>query len=242
MTSSSATPAAPILSVRGLGVERANRWIVDGVDLEVRAGELLALLGPNGAGKTTTIRCCTGVWQPDRGDVAVAGEAPSRAAAAAAIGFMPQSAGAWSGIKAGELLRYFAGLYADPLPLPPLVEALGLTAVLRTPYRHLSGGQQQATNLIAAVVGRPQLALLDEPTAGMDPRARRTTWELMAQLRDAGVAVLLTTHALDEAEELADRIAIMDRGRIRLTGTPAELLADRTLEQLYLDHTSEAAA
>ena len=132
---------------------------------------------------------------------------------------MPQSTGAWSGIRAGELLTYLAGLYARPIPVDALVQRLGLAGIARTPYRGLSGGQQQAVNLAAAVIGRPELVFLDEPTAGMDPHARRSTWELLDELRSAGVTIVLTTHAMDEAEALADQVFIVDRGQVTVSGT-----------------------
>ena len=152
---------------------------------------------------------------------------------------MPQSTGAWSGIRAGELLRYLAGLYATPQDLDLLVAELRLEPLLRTPYRRLSGGQQQAVNLAAALVGRPELVVLDEPTAGMDPHARRATWSLLERLRAAGVSLLLTTHAMEEAEALADQVFILDRGRVAVAGTVPELTgAGQSLESVFLAHTS----
>jgi ABC-2 type transport system ATP-binding protein len=155
---------------------------------------------------------------------------------------MPQSAGSWSGIKAIELLHYLAGLYAHPLPVGPLVERLGLTDCAKTPYRRLSGGQQQAVNLAGALIGRPELVFLDEPTAGMDPHARRATWLLLRELRANGVAMLLTTHAMDEAEALADQVYIVDRGRVTISGTVRELTkSGGTLENVFLTHTTARA-
>jgi ABC-2 type transport system ATP-binding protein len=139
------------------------------------------------------------------------------------IGVMLQGGGAWSGVRADEMLRHVARLHAHPLDLGLLSERLGLGECGRTPYRRLSGGQQQRLGLAMAIVGRPELVFVDEPTAGMDPAARRTTWDLLAELRDAGVTVVLTTHYMDEAERLADRIHIIDRGRLIASGTPLEL-------------------
>jgi ABC-2 type transport system ATP-binding protein len=151
---------------------------------------------------------------------------------------MPQSTGAWSGIKPLELLGYLASLYADPLGIGELADRLGLHSFARTPYRRLSGGQQQAVNLAGALIGRPELVFLDEPTAGMDPHARRGTWELLRELRTAGVSVVLTTHAMEEAAELADRIHIVDQGAVAVSGTVGELTADgRTLEDVFLANT-----
>ncbi len=161
---------------------------------------------------------------------------------AARIGLMPQSAGSWSGIKTIELLRYLAGLYANPLPVPSLVERLGLTDCAKVPYRRLSGGQQQAVNLAGALVGRPELIFLDEPTAGMDPHARRATWLLLRELRANGVTMLLTTHAMDEAEALADQVYIVDRGRVTISGTVRQLTkSGGSLEAVFLTHTSARA-
>jgi ABC-2 type transport system ATP-binding protein len=155
---------------------------------------------------------------------------------------MPQSAGSWSGIKTNELLHYLAGLYANPLPVPSLVERLGLNDCANVPYRRLSGGQQQAVNLAGALVGRPELIFLDEPTAGMDPHARRATWLLLRELRANGVTMLLTTHAMDEAEALADQVYIVDRGRVTISGTVRQLTkSGGSLEAVFLTHTSARA-
>jgi ABC-2 type transport system ATP-binding protein len=159
------------------------------------------------------------------------------------IGLMPQSAGSWSGIKAVELLNYLAGLYANPLPVPVLIERLGLSDCAKTPYRRLSGGQQQAVNLAGALVGRPELVFLDEPTAGMDPHARRATWLLLREMRASGVTMMLTTHAMDEAEALADHVFIVDRGRVTISGTVRQLTkSGGTLETVFLSHTTARAA
>jgi ABC-2 type transport system ATP-binding protein len=139
------------------------------------------------------------------------------------IGVMLQDGGAWSGVRAMEMLRHIAALHAHPLDTEMLAERLGLGECGKTPYRRLSGGQQQRLGLAMAVVGRPELVFVDEPTAGMDPAARRTTWELLAELRDDGVTVVLTTHYMEEAERLADRIQIIDHGRLIASGSPLEL-------------------
>jgi ABC-2 type transport system ATP-binding protein len=192
--------------VDDLVLKLGRRVVLDRLSLKAETGALTAVLGPNGAGKTTLVRCCTALLQPAAGTVKVLGLPAGSRQLAARIGLMPQSAGSWSGIKTIELLRYLAGLYANPLPVPALVERLALTDCAKIPYRRLSGGQQQAVNLAGALVGRPELVFLDEPTAGMDPHARRAAWLLLRELRANGVTMLLTTHAMDEAEALADQV------------------------------------
>ena len=211
---------------------------LDGLTLTADAGQVTALLGPNGAGKTTFIRCCTGLAAPASGTLTLFGEAPGSPAVLARIGLMPQATGAWAGIRAGELLRYLSRLYAAPQPVDDLMALLGIDAFARTPYRRLSGGQQQAVNLAGALVGRPDLLFLDEPTAGLDPRARRRTWDVVRAVRDAGAAVLLTTHDMAEAAELADRVHIVDAGRVSVSGTVGELAREGSLEDAYLRHTT----
>lgn len=229
--------------VADLVVRFGRRVVLDGLSLEAKTGALTAVLGPNGAGKTTLIRCCTHLVRPLSGDISVLGLRVDSPQLAGRIGLMPQSAGSWSGIKTGELLRYLAGLYANPLPVPALIERLGLADCAKTPYRRLSGGQQQAVNLAGALVGRPELVFLDEPTAGMDPHARRATWLLLRELRANGVTMLLTTHAMDEAEALADQVFIVDHGRVTISGTVRQLTkSGRTLETVFLNHTSARAA
>ncbi len=228
--------------VDDLVVRFGRRTVLNGLSLEARAGDLTAVLGPNGAGKTTLIRCCTNLIRPAGGTVKILGLPADFRQLAGRIGLMPQSAGSWSGIRAVELLYYLAGLYAKPLSVPALVERLGLSECAKTPYRRLSGGQQQAVNLAGALVGRPELVFLDEPTAGMDPHARRATWLLLRELRANGVTMLLTTHAMDEAEALADQVFIVDRGRVTISGTVRQLTkSGKSLESVFLTHTSERA-
>ena len=173
------------------------------------------------------LETCEGYRRPDAGRVRVLGLDPvaDRAALMPRIGVMLQSGGAWSGVRAVEMLDHVARLHADPVPTGLLVDRLGLTDCGSTPYRRLSGGQQQRLSLAMALVGRPELLFVDEPTAGMDPGARRTTWELLEEVRADGVTVVLTTHYLDEAERLADTVHIIDHGRLVASGSPAALTA-----------------
>jgi ABC-2 type transport system ATP-binding protein len=226
------------LVVDHLTARYGSRTVLDGLSLRAERALLTAVLGPNGAGKTTLVRCCTGLLKPAAGTVSVLGESPGSKHLASRVGLMPQSTGAWSGVRARELLRYLAGLYAHPIDVDALISRFGIAAYAKTAYRRLSGGQQQAVNLAAALVGRPELVFLDEPTAGLDPRARRSTWDLLRELRTAGVSVVLTTHAMDEAAELADQVYIVDRGVVTAAGTVPELTSDgRDLESVYLANT-----
>ena len=217
--------SAPAVEVRDLRMAYGDKVAVDGLDLVVERGSITAVLGPNGAGKTTTLETCEGFRRPQQGTVRVLGLDPhrERRALLPRIGVMLQSGGAWTGARAEEMLRHIAALHSHPLPVPMLVERLGLDDCGRTPYRRLSGGQQQRLSLAMAVIGRPELLFVDEPTAGMDPAARRNTWSLLEELRGDGVTTVLTTHYLDEAERLADRVFIIDRGRVIAAGTPFEL-------------------
>ena len=230
------------LELDAVTVSFGTRTALRGLSFTARRGQVTALLGPNGAGKTTTVRAVTGLVTPSSGIVRVLGRAPGHPDATPRVGLMPQSTGAWSGITPRGLLEHLASLYAHPQPVDGLVDALALRDFLTTPYRRLSGGQQQAVNLAAALVGRPELVLLDEPTAGMDPHARRRTWSVVRSLREAGVSVLLTTHAMDEAAELADHVWIMDAGRVAVHGSVPDLTRDASLEDVFLRHTAGGAA
>jgi ABC-2 type transport system ATP-binding protein len=214
---------------------------VDGLDLTVERGTITAVLGRNGAGKTTTLETCEGYRRPQRGTVRVLGLDPQRERRdlLPRIGVMLQDGGAWGGVHAMEMLRHVASLHAHPLDVDALGARLGLPECGRTPYRRLSGGQRQRLGLAMAVVGRPEIVFVDEPTAGLDPQARRTTWDLLRELRAAGVTVVLTTHYIEEAERLADAVHIVDHGRLVVSGTPAELTEGgvRRLEDVFLEKT-----
>jgi ABC-2 type transport system ATP-binding protein len=234
-------PAEPAVEVRGLVMRYGDVVAVDGLDLTIERGTITAVLGPNGAGKTTTLETCEGYRRPQAGVVRVLGLDPvaSRRDLLPRIGVMLQQGGAWGGVHAMEMLRHVASLHAHPLDVELLGTRLGLGDCGRTPYRRLSGGQQQRLGLAMAVVGRPELLFVDEPTAGMDPAARRTTWDLLRKLRAAGVTVVLTTHYIEEAERLADQVHIIDHGRMVLSGTPAFLTdgGSRRLEDVFLEKT-----
>lgn len=209
---------------------------VDGIDLTVETAQVVALLGPNGAGKTTTVEMCEGFVTPDSGTVRVLGLDPiaDSGEVRSRIGVMLQGGGAYPGSKAGEMLDLVASYSADPLDPTWLLSKLGLTDARRTPYRRLSGGQQQRLSLACALVSRPELVFLDEPTAGLDAQARLLVWELIDALRRDGVSILLTTHLMDEAEALADELVIIDHGRIVASGTPAEVTSKGAEGQLRL--------
>ncbi|WP_372435296.1 ABC transporter ATP-binding protein [Tomitella cavernea] len=216
---------APAVELSGVVRKFGTVTAVDGLDLTMDPGTVLALLGPNGAGKTTTVEMCEGFAGPDAGTVRVLGLDPVRDAARLKprIGVMLQGGGAYPGARAGEMLHLVASYSAHPLDPRWLVSVLGLENSLRTPYRRLSGGQQQRLALACAIVGRPELVFLDEPTAGLDAQARNVVWELVDALRRDGVSILLTTHLMDEAEQLADRVVIVDHGRAVASGSPTEL-------------------
>jgi ABC-type multidrug transport system, ATPase component len=222
--------SSPAVEVVGLVKRYGRVTAVDGLTFAAARGAVTAILGPNGAGKTTTIEVCEGFRRADGGTVRVLGLPPARPELRARVGVMPQTGGVPPAMRGGEWLRLVARFHANPLDPDALLERLGLTAHARTPYRRLSGGQQQRLSLAAAVIGRPELVFLDEPTAGMDPQARRACWDLIGTLCESGVSIVLTTHFMDEAEKLSDHVVIIDHGRVVAEGTPAELTgAERQL-------------
>jgi ABC-2 type transport system ATP-binding protein len=228
---SSAEPAISVTALRkSYGANRA----VDELDFEVGAGEVFGLLGPNGAGKTTTVEILEGYRRPDSGSARVLGLDPVRDGKRLRpqIGVMLQSGGLYPGLKPLELLRLFAAYYEPADEPQALLELVGLQDTVGTPVRRLSGGQAQRLSLACALVGRPRVVFLDEPTAGMDPHARATTWNLVRELRTRGVTVLLTTHAMDEAETLCDRVAIITAGRLAAIGSPADLTRSRSGDEI----------
>ncbi|GEA81087.1 ABC transporter ATP-binding protein [Cellulomonas uda] len=236
-------PASPVaeqaVEISGLVKRYGDRAVVDGLDLVARPGAVTAVLGPNGAGKTTTIECCEGLRRPDAGTVRVLGLDPVDDARELRprVGVMLQDGGLPTGVPAAQMLEHVARMYADPRPLDELTERLGLGSFARTTVRRLSGGQRQRLALATAVVGRPQVAFLDEPSAGMDPQSRHAVWQLVRELRDEGVAVVLTTHLMDEAEDLADHVVVVDHGKVIAQGSVRDLVSSGDDRTLRLDAT-----
>lgn len=230
MTSRVDTP----VRLRGVTKRYGSTTAVDGLDLDVQRAEVLALLGPNGAGKTTTVEMCEGFIKPDSGSIEILGLDPivDNARLRERIGVMLQGGGGYPAARAGEMLDLVAAYSANPLDPAWLMDTLGLTDAAKTTYRRLSGGQQQRLALACAVVGRPELVFLDEPTAGMDAHARIVVWDLIDGLRRDGVTIVLTTHQLTEAEQLADHLVIVDDGVAVAKGTPAELMGRGAENQL----------
>jgi ABC-2 type transport system ATP-binding protein len=220
------------VEVSGLVKRYGAKTAVDGLDLQVRTGTVLALLGPNGAGKTSTVEVCEGFREADDGRVRVLGLDPRDPDLRPRVGVMPQSGGTYPALRTGEVLRLFASYHRHPLPPAELLVRLGLAEAESTPVRRLSGGQVQRLSLALAVVGRPELVFLDEPTAGLDPQARLATWELVEALRRDGVTVVLTTHLMDEAERLADDVVVVDAGRVVAAGSVAALTRSEARGQL----------
>jgi ABC-2 type transport system ATP-binding protein len=219
--------AAPAIDVSDLSKRYGTRTVLAGLSMSVRPGELVALLGPNGAGKTTAVEIIEGYRAGDGGFVRVLGEDPATGGPAlkARVGLMLQGGGFDPRARPRETLVQYGRFHQSARDPDELLDLVGLRAVARTPYRRLSGGEKQRLGLAVALVGRPEVAILDEPTAGMDPEARAVTRGIIGDLRSSGVAILLTSHDLSDVERLADRICILDGGRLVAAGTPAELTA-----------------
>jgi ABC-2 type transport system ATP-binding protein len=215
----------PAVSVKGLHKTYGSHEAVRGIDFEIAAGEVFGLLGPNGAGKTTTVEILEGYRTRDGGTVEVLGEDPQTAGPdwRARIGIVLQSSAMYPNLTAVESLDLFAGYYERPLDVDRVIELVGLGEKRNARVRTLSGGQKRRLDLGLGLVGDPEVLFLDEPTTGFDPAARRAAWDVIRSLRSLGKTILLTTHYLDEAESLADRVAVLREGRIAAIGRPEEL-------------------
>jgi len=215
----------PVISIRGLCKSYGDLEAVRGIDLEVRAGEVFAFLGPNGAGKTTTVEILEGYRERSGGEVEVLGEDPQRGGRAwrERIGIVLQSSRLDPYLTVRESLALYAGYYRAPRPVAEVIELVGLAGKADARASGLSGGQQRRLDVGMALIGDPELLFLDEPTTGFDPQARRQAWEVIAGLRDLGKTIFLTTHYMDEAQRLADRVTIIAGGEIVATGTPEDL-------------------
>jgi ABC-2 type transport system ATP-binding protein len=216
-----------VVEVADLGKRYGKQVAVDGISFTVEEGEIFGILGPNGAGKTTTVECVAGLRTPDTGRITVLGLEPQRDAVKLRhlVGVQLQESELPERLTVGEALRLYASFYDKPADWQALLDDLGLTGKQNTRYRKLSGGQRQRLSIALALVGNPRVAILDELTTGLDPQARRDTWDLIEQVRARGVTILLVTHFMEEAERLCDRVALIDAGRIVAIDSPAGLVS-----------------
>jgi ABC-2 type transport system ATP-binding protein len=223
------------VEVSGLRKSYDDAEAVRGISFAIAAGEVFGLLGPNGAGKTTTVEILEGYRKRDAGEICVLGEDPARAPDAwrGRLGIVPQSGDLFPNLTVIEHLRLFAAYYERPLPIDDVVRMVGLEEKREARYRTLSGGQRRRLDLGVALVGDPELVFLDEPTTGFDPAARRAAWETIRGLRDLGKTILLTTHYIEEAHRLADRVAVLSQGEIVAQGTPAELISAGAATEIH---------
>ncbi|RQX16005.1 multidrug ABC transporter ATP-binding protein [Micromonospora ureilytica] len=223
----------PVIEVTHLKKLYGDLVAVDDVSLAVEAGEIFGVLGPNGAGKTTTVECVAGLRVPDGGGVSVLGLDPRRDAAQLRqrVGVQLQESQLPDRLRVAEALELYASFYSNPADPAELIDKLGLGDKRNTAYKKLSGGQKQRLSIALALVGNPEIAILDELTTGLDPQARRDTWGLIEQVRDSGVTIVLVTHFMEEAERLCDRVAVIDRGRVVALDTPAGLVSTVAPEQ-----------
>ena len=214
-----------VIEVHGLHKEYGDTVAVDDVSFSVAEGEIFGILGPNGAGKTTTVECLEGLRKPDRGELRVLGLDPLRdhAELTQLLGAQLQESQLPAKLRVAEALDLYSSFYRSPADWRSLLDALGLAGKSNTPFRKLSGGQKQRLSIALALVGNPRIAVLDELTTGLDPQARRDTWELIESIRDRGVTIVLVSHFMEEAERLCDRVALIDKGRVVVLDTPAAL-------------------
>src|SRR3954453_9040301 len=233
-----------VVQVEGIRKTYGRAVAVDGVSFEVRQGEIFGLIGPNGSGKTTTMECVEGLRRPDRGSISVLGLDPVRHAYKLQnrIGVQLQEAQLQKRIKVHEVVSLWASLYEQPIDGARLLEQLGLGEKRQSSFMTLSGGQKQRLFIALAFINDPELVFLDELTTGLDPQARRAIWELVRDIRARGKTVCLTTHLMEEAERLCDRVAIIDRGRIIDIGTPTELVQRHAPEQTVIVATPDGSS
>ncbi|GIF75198.1 ABC transporter ATP-binding protein [Asanoa siamensis] len=240
-----------VIEVQDLHKRYGPKVAVDGISFQVDEGEIFGILGSNGAGKTTTVECVEGLRRADRGSIRVLGLDPVRdhAELTQRVGAQLQEAQLPEKLRVGEALSLYASFYRRPADPAALVAALGLEDIRSTRFGKLSGGQRQRVSIALALIGNPRVAVLDELTTGLDPRARRETWRLIEEVRAGGVTILLVTHFMDEAERLCDRVAVFDRGRVVAIDTPAALtkraaaqlgVERATLEDAYVALTGES--
>ena len=235
-------PATPVIEVSALRKSYGGRAVVDGVSFAVEEGEIFGILGPNGAGKTTTVECVEGLRVPDAGRVRVTGLDPvaDHEEVARVLGAQLQESELQAKLTVREALELYASFHPHPADWRPLAERLGLTSKLTTRFAKLSGGQKQRLFIALALIGNPRVVVLDELTTGLDPRARRDTWQLIEDVRASGVTVLLVTHFMEEAQRLCDRIAVIDKGRVAALDTPDGLIR-RSAGSTVISFTPSAA-
>jgi ABC-2 type transport system ATP-binding protein len=217
----------PAVTVTNLAKRYGDLRAVDDVSFSIREGEIFGIIGPNGAGKTTAVECISGLRVPDSGSISVYGLSPQRDRDQIKefVGVQLQESALPPRLKAGEALQLVASFYPDPLDPREVLQSLGITHIERAAFKNLSGGQKQRLSIALALVGNPKIAILDELTTGLDPEARRETWALIERMRERGVTVILVTHFMDEAETLCDRVALINRGRLRALDTPEAIAA-----------------
>ena len=218
----------PVVTVTDLVKRYGSLAAVDDVSFSIREGEIFGIIGPNGAGKTTTVECISGLRVPDSGSISVCGLSPQRDRDMIRefVGVQLQESSLPPRLKVGEALELFAAFYSDPLDPHEVLESLGVKDIERVAFKKLSGGQKQRVSIALALVGNPRIAILDELTTGLDPEARRNIWAVIERMRERGVTVILVTHFMDEAETLCDRVALIDRARLRILDTPEAIAAE----------------
>ncbi len=218
----------PVVRVTNLVKRYGSLAAVDDVSFAIREGEIFGIIGPNGAGKTTTVECISGLRVPDSGSISVCGLSPQRERDKIRefVGVQLQESSLPPRLKVGEALELFAAFYSDPLDPHEVLESLGVKDIERVAFKKLSGGQKQRVSIALALVGNPRIAILDELTTGLDPEARRNIWAVIERMRERGVTVILVTHFMDEAETLCDRVALIDRARLRILDTPEAIAAE----------------